>query len=531
MDPRSLVAAPADFEILCANGAVLKLAAPELASRSEFFAALVRGPTAAMEDARIVRARGDPEHVAVLVSYLAKGRLPSLLCVQDAIDVLELADFYGAETLASHCTSWLQYNVTEETALRVLVAVTRIPVREKSRAATRAATLLGRALGVEMHTADFLNLDARTVEGVLCHAAMVPFAKQMRLYAWLKWAERDARTLPRAATVGLAGLPVPVVGAILQRADVSREVISAIGAGLGVEPQIGMRSNEIDFALLIFDVSGRVFAVDLRTREAHELPPIPRGEWGKAVQAVYDHETGTAFVFGLDGRVDPYEYFPESGFSRRIAPPAEEKKNAAYVCRDGHVYCIGGSTAEQECTSTVSRMRASDGGRWKECTPMLAPRSSLGAAIVYGRKGAHIVAVGGTESRRWPPVERMDPASGAWSECEVSAPQMYARSVAVVEGDAYVVGGYSHEGRGACVLDVDCGTWRSVDEIANAPGQRAVAVEDGDTKQVWVFEACAAEGRNVQIYDTVTRAREDLRITEYTRGAAVVFVSRAAPGR
>jgi hypothetical protein len=409
--------------------------------------------------------------------------------------------------------------VSEDTALRVLVAVTR--VRSESRAAMRAATLLGRALGAVMHTSEFLDLDAGEIERALCHPAMVPLVKQLRLLAWLKWAAHANRALPPAAMLGLEGLSATVAGAMLQRADVqeSKELVRAIGRGLGVEPE--MRSNEIDFALLVFDVSGRVFAIDLRTRETHEMPRIPHA-WGSSVAAVYDPGTGTAFVFGLDYPVDPYEYFTESGFSRRIPTPDEPKKRAAYVCHDGYVYCIGGSTSEHEYTSTVSRMSTRSGGRWEPCASMLAPRSSHDAAVVYSNAGACIVAVGGTEEHG--AVERLDLACRGWAECGVGAPPMHARSIAAVDGEVYVVGGH-----GALVLDVDDGSRSDVDEIVTAPWQRAVTVEDGQTSHVWVFEACS--GPNVQVYDPVTRTREDLRVPEYTLGSAVVFVSRAAIGR
>ena len=539
MDPYSPVAIAerVAFEVRCENGAVyyLDLPASELASRSEFSAALVSGPTSGMKDATIVNARGDSEHVGVLVSYLLKGRLPTFLGVTDAIAILELADFYGSDALVAHCISWLRYEVSEDTALRVLLTVTHVAaVGGASRAAMRAATLLGRALGVVMHTPEFLGLDEGDVQCVLCHPAMVPLVKQLRLLAWLAWAAHGDRELPPAATAGcFGGLPLTVVSAMLQRADVqeSKDLVGALGAGLGVEPRIGTRSNEIDFALLVFDVRGRVFAIDMRTRETHEMPSIARAAWGRAVAAVYDHDTETAFVFGLDGPVEPYEYFPESGFSRRIPTPDEPKQNAAYVSHDGYVYCTGGSTGEEERTKTVERMSTAAGGRWAPCAPMLVARSSHDAALVCGAHGACIVAVGGTEGPSWASVERMDLAMCEWSECEVAAPQMHGRSVAVVQGDAFVVGGSRHELRGAVVFDVECGTWSEVDGIASAPLQRAVTVDDGETSRVWVFDECQCEGPNVQVYDPVTRAREDLRVPEYTRGAAVVFVPRASPRR
>ena len=518
------------MEVRCGNGTVyyLDVGEHDVAARSPFFAALV-GSASGMRDARVVCAEGDAEHVGVLVSYLQKGRLPAFLCTADALAILGLADFYGAEGLVAHCLCWLQYEVREDTALRVLVAVTRVPTRGGCRAETRAAALRGRALGAGMRTDEFLSLDEAEVQSVLCHPAMVPFVRQLRLVAWLAWAGHAGRALPPAAAHKLEALPLSVVGAMLQRADVqaSADVVGALGAGLVVEPGIGMRSNEIDFAILVFDPSGRVFAIDLRTREAHEARPVAGAAWGKAVAAAYDHETGAVFVFGLDRPVDPHEYFPESGVSRRIPAPETTKTDAAYVCHDGYVYCIGGSTAEREYTSTVARMRTGS-GRWEECAPMLAPRSAHDAAVVYGKTGAGIVAVGGTESRGAPPVERLD---RVWRECDAVVPQMHARSVAVVESDVYVVGGYSHEGRGAFVFDSDGGTMTRVDEIASAPCQRAVAVHEGETSQVWVFEACSGPGPNVQVYDPVTRTREDLRVPEFTRGSAAVFVPRAAPGR
>ena len=525
MDPHSPVARRDTIEVRCDNGTVYLLhyfdELAEWSARSTLLAELVGSASG------IVNATGDPEHVGVLVSYVLKGRLPALLCVADAIAILELADFYGADGLLAHCATWLQYEVSEDTALRVLVAVTRVGVG--IRAAMRAATLLGRALGAVMRTSEFLDLDAGEVERVLCHPAMVPLVKQLRLLAWLKWAAHANRDLPPAAMLRLEGLPVTVAGAMLQRADVqeSKDLVRALGAGLGVEPEHGTRSNEIDFALLVFDASGRVFAIDLRTRETHEMPRIPRAAWGSSVAAVYDHGTGAAFVFGLDYPVDPYEYFTESGFSRRIPTPEEPKKRAAYVCDDGYVYCIGGSTAEQEYTSTVSRMSTRSGGRWETCAPMLVPRSSHDAAIVDGKTGACIVAVGGTEGHGERAVERLD-LSGrrGWGECDVGAPPMHARSIAVVGGDVYVVGGH-----GAFVFDVDDGARSNVSEIEAAPLQRAVTVDDGETSRVWVFEACSGDGPNVQVYDPVTRTREDLRVPEYTLGSAVVFVSRAAPGR
>jgi hypothetical protein len=228
-------------------------------------------------------------------------------------------------------------------------------------------------------------------------------------------------------------------------------------------------------------------------------------------------------VFGLDYPIDPYEYFTESGLSRRIPTPDEPKMRAAYACHDGYVYCIGGSTNEHEYTSTVARMSTRSGGRWEPCASMLAPRSSHDAAVVYTNAGACIVAVGGTEEHG--AVERLDLARGrGWAECDVGAPPMRARSIAAVDGEVYVVGG-----DGALVLDVDDGSRSDVDVIATAPWQRAVTVEDGPTSHVWVFAACS--GPNVQVYDPVTRTREDLRVPEYTLGSAVVFVSRAAIGR
>lgn len=522
MDPHSPVARRDTIEVRCDNGTVYLLhyfdELAEWSARSTLLAERIGSASG------IVNATGDPEHVGVLVSYVLKGRLPALLCVADAIAILELADLYGADGLLAHCAKWLQYEVSEGTALRVLVAVTRVGVG--IRAAMRAATLLGRALGAVMHTSEFLDLDAGEVERVLCHPAMVPLVKQLRLLAWLKWAAHANRALPPAAMLGLEGLPVTVAGAMLQRADVQERkgLVRAIGRGLGVEPEHGMRSNEIDFALLVFDANGRVFAIDLRTRETHEMPRIPRA-WGGSVAAVYDHGTGTAFVFGLDYPVDPYEYFTESGFSRRIPTPDDSKKRAAYVCHDGYVYCIGGSTSEHEYTSTVARMSTRSGGRWEPCASMLVPRSSHDAAVVYSKTGACIVAVGGTEGEC--AVERLDlSCRRGWGECDVGAPPLHARSIAAVDGEVYVVGGH-----GALVLDVDDGSRIDVDEIVAAPCQRAVAVEDGQTSHVWVFEACSGEGPNVQVYDPVTRTREDLRVPEYTLGSAVVFVSRAAPGR
>ena len=119
------------IEVRCHDGNVHFLdLESEGAARSTFFAALVIGP---MDGARIVNATGDSERVGVLVSYIRKGRLPSFLSAGDAIAILDLAGLYGAEKLAVHCVTWLQYNGTEDTALRVLVALTR------ARGAQRAA--------------------------------------------------------------------------------------------------------------------------------------------------------------------------------------------------------------------------------------------------------------------------------------------------------------------------------------------------------------------------------------------------------
>ena len=78
-----------------------------------------------MRDARRVVARGDPERVGQLVAYLRKGRAPDLLGVDDAIAMLELADYYGVAALARGCAGWLASAVREETALRVMLAAAR----------------------------------------------------------------------------------------------------------------------------------------------------------------------------------------------------------------------------------------------------------------------------------------------------------------------------------------------------------------------------------------------------------------------
>lgn len=505
-----------EIDVVCNDGTVYVLD-EAAAARSSFFAA---GAVSGMRDAARVEVRGDPERVGQIVSFLRRGRVPTWLDAADAIEILELADFYGVQDLVELCVEWLAREVREETALAVFLATRQ----GEHCARARAAKLLGRALGVVMRTRAFLELDETEVEAVLGDASMVPFVSQMRLEAGLAWAHEPFRSVPKAATRELGGLPVSVIGALLQRGDVAQMpgVVRALGSALGAP--IAPR-NAVDFALVILAPCGRVFAFDLRTRETREMPPIPRV--GGPCAAVYDETTRKVLVFQLD-RGAPYEYCLESGTSRALPSPLVEKLSAAYVCHGGVVYCIGGETARSDHSRTVARMRIGE-DKWEACADrMRAARSSCAATLVHGAGGASIVVVGGSEFEDECPAEvLLLGGDGGWQECKVRAPHRFDHTIACAETDVFVLGGRSpFDGEsGSFVFNVACVEASALPDLAPFPCPRAVAVRDGTGPHaIWVFGH--DDHANVRIYQR--GACEILRVPEFTRGSAVVFVPRAS---
>ena len=507
-------------EAVCGDGTVYVLDAAA-AARSAFFAAAA---ASGMRDATRVEVHGDPERVGQVVAFLRRGRVPRWLEADDAIEILELADFYGVYDLVARCLEWLAREVREETALAVFLATTRFG--ELGGAREQSARLLGRALGVVMRTRAFLELD--DVEPVLGDASVVPFASQMRLEAGLGWAAHvQGRTVPTAAVRGLEGLPVSVIGALLERDDVSKmpAVVRALGWALGPPARAPLaQRSAIDFALVLLQPCGRVFALDLRTRETREMPPIPRV--GGPCAAVYDNTTRKVLVFQLE-RGAPYEYCLDSGASRALPSPVPEKLHAAYVCHEGTAYCIGGETARSDHSSTVSRLRI--GGEWELCCDrMCAPRSSCAATLVHGA-GASIVVYGGNEYEDDPPAERLVLGDdGGWKACNIRESHRHDNSIACVGTDVFVVGGanlFDADDRGSLCFNVESASTHAVPDLAPFP--HAVAVSDGGKQALWVFGHEGYE-QNVQIYDHASRESEYLRVPEFTRGSSVVFVPRAA---
>ena len=170
--------------------------------------------------------------------------------------------------------------------------------------------------------------------------------------------------------------------------------------------------------------------------------------------------------------------------------------------------------------------------KWEACEDrMRAARSSCAATLVHGAGGASIVVVGGSELEDECPAERLLLGGhGGWQECKVRAPHRYDHSIACANTDVFVVGGRSpfDAESGSFVFDED-GVEASytATDLAPFPSPRAVTVRDGAGHQaVWVFghEDCAP---NVRIYRR--GACETLRVPEFTRGSAVVFVPRAPP--
>ena len=258
-----------DIEVVCQDGTVYVLDAASAAG-SEFFAARSAHD---MREAGRVEVCGDSERVGQIVAFLRRGREPNWLDVADAGEILELADFFGVDGLIFRCLEWMAREVDEATALGVFLIATRFPGRGGVRTSSLAARLVGRALGLVMRTREFLELDAEQVEAVLGDASLVPLVRQMRLEAGLAWAaHEETRAVPRAATLTLVGLPTAVVSGLLQRDQVlaAPEVVRALGAGLTVAPRVGMRANEVDFALVVAQPGGRVFVLDVRTRATHE---------------------------------------------------------------------------------------------------------------------------------------------------------------------------------------------------------------------------------------------------------------------
>ena len=509
-----------DLEVACEDGTVYVLDA-ESAAGSDFFAARSAHD---MREAGRVEVLGDSERVGQIVAFLRRGREPNWLDVADAGEILGLADFFGVDGLVVRCLEWMAREVDEATALAVFLTATRFSGRGGVRTASLAARLIGRALGLVMRAPEFLELDAEQVEAVLGDASLVPLVRQMRLEAGLAWAAHaENRAVPRAATRTLVGLPAAVVSALLQSDLVlaAPEVVRALGAGLTVAPRVGMRANEVDFALVIAQPGGRVFVLDLRTRATHELPPIPRA--GGACAAVYDAGTGTVLVFQLESHGAPYEYCLESGTSRALECPLVQKMHAAYVCHEGTVYCIGGATVRSDHSRTVARLRVGSGSAWEALDDrMCAARSSHAATLV----GSSIVVVGGNEFEEECVAERLDLAgAGGWRPCEVRAPHRAEHAMACVGHDVFVVGGeplFDEEDRGSFAFDVDESDLRAI-ELAGLAAPRAVAVRGS----VWVFGHARGGAPNVQIYDPARGAREELYVPEITRGSAVVFVPRA----
>jgi hypothetical protein len=506
-------------EVACNDGTVYVLDAAA-AARSAFFAA---GAASGMRDAARVEAQGDPERLGQVVAFLRRGRVPRWLEADDAIEILELADFYGVHDLVARCLEWLAREVREETALAVFLATTRFG--ELGGAREQSARLLGRALGVVMRTRAFLELD--DVEPVLGDASVVPFASQMRLEAGLGWAAHvRGRTVPTAAVRGLEGLPVSVIGALLERDDVSKmpAVVRALGWALGPRAPLAPR-NAVCFALVLLQPCGRVFALDLRTRETREMPPIPRV--GGPCAAVYDSATRKVVVFQLE-HGEPYEYCLDSGGSRALPSPVPEKMHAAYVCHEGTAYCIGGETANSDHSSTVLKLRI--GGEWELCRErMCTPRSSCAATLVHGAGGASIVVYGGNEYEDDPPAERLVIGGGGWKACNVRGSHRHDNSIACVGTDAFVVGGanlFDADDRVSIRFNVESASTFAMPDLAPFPN--AVTVSDGGKEALWVFGDEGRHEQNVQIYDHASRESEYLRVPEFTRGSSVVFVPRAA---
>jgi hypothetical protein len=513
------------IELQCEDGSVYVLDA-DSAARSAYFAALLGAHTGSMRDGRRVAAPGDPEQIGQLVAHLRARRVPDFLGVADACAILALADYYGDERLARHCVTWLLPAVREDTALRVLLAT---PGREAALEAT-SARLVGRALGAIMRTREFLELDAPSVERVLGDPAVVPLVRQLVIEAALAWAAHDSdRLVPAAATRGLHGLPAHVAGALLQREAVAgrRDIVRALGAAL-TAPSGNRAAHSLDFALVIFAPCGRVFALDLRTRSTYELPPLPKSA-PAPVAAVYDESTGAALVFGL-GLEEPessFEYCLASGAARALPAPPIPKARAAYACHAGVVYCIGGATAGHGYSSTVLRLlRSGSRPRWEACARLGAARSGHAAAVV----GASIVVFGGTAHADEPAAERLalDEPDRAWRPCAVAAPHRYEHALVAEGADVYVLCGESHfDGRGSFVFGVDEAETRPLPQIAHAHAPCAVAVRDGGETTVWVFaELDSDSGPNVQIFCPARGTRAELRVPEFTLGAAVVFVPR-----
>ena len=508
-----------EIEVVCNDGTVYVLDA-EAAARSEFFAA---SAAREMREAGRVVVLGDSERVGQIVAFLRRGRVPNLLDVADAAAILELADFFGVHALAVRCLEWMEHEVDECTALSVFLLAAPFEGRGGARASSRAARLVGRALGLVMRTREFLELGAEQVEAVLGDAAMVPLVRQMRLEAGLAWAAHEpGRAVPAAATRMLVGLPSSVVSALLQSDAVlgAPEVVRALGAGLTVAPRAGMRANDVDFAVVIFAPCGRVVVLDVRTRETHDLPPIPRA--GGPCAAVYDRVTRKALVFQLESHGAPYEYCLESGTSRALECPLVPKVHAAYVAYEGAVYCIGGETSRSDHSRTVARLRP--GGQWEPLEyRMCAARSAPAATMV----GSSLVVVGGNELEDQCGAERLDlSGTGGWEPCEVRAQHRTEHAVACIGLDVFVVGGapiFDDEDRGSFVFDVDETDPREV-ELAPVAAPRALAVR-GD---LWVFGTTRGGAPNVQIYDPELRGRQELYVPEFTRGSGVVFVPRAA---
>jgi hypothetical protein len=513
-------------EVVCSNGTVYVLDAAA-AARSEFFAA---GCSSGMRDAARIMVSGDPERVGQLVAFLLRGRVPNWLNTADAIEILELADYYGVHDLVALCLEYLARAVSEATALTVFLATTKFGGLG---ARSNAATLLGRALGAVMLTPEFLELGE--VESVLGDAEVVPFASQMRLEAGLAWANHAlGRDVPKAATRELGGLPPSVIGAFLQQVAELPGVVRSLGSALVVRSK---PRNAIDFALVILNPCGRVFALDMRTREIYEMPPIPRA--GGPCDAVYDPATRKILVFQLE-RGAPYEYCLESGESRALPSQPVEKLRAAYVCDGGTVYCIGGETAHADHSTTVTRMRIGE-DRWELFGRMRAARSSCAATLVHGAGGASIVVFGGNQYEDECPAERIVlGGEGGWQECKAWAPHRDESSIACVNSDVFVVGGRSifdqddlgslglgSLGLGSLVFDVEEAHTRALPDLAPFPCARAVTVRGEAAETVWVF-GHEDHAPNVRIYDPKRGTCEETRVPEFTRGSAVVFVPRAA---
>ncbi|HEY3568079.1 MAG TPA: hypothetical protein VGP73_09105, partial [Thermoanaerobaculia bacterium] len=135
------------------------------------------------------------------------------------------------------------------------------------------------------------------------------------------------------------------------------------------------------------------------------------------------------------------EYDPASDSWRRRRPMPTPRCSLATAVLAGRVHALAGERSRLfgRSTLTVHEEYQPATDRWlRHRAPLLYPRRNLGAAAVQGQ----IFAVGGEGPLGGAAdVQRLDPATGAWSEGVPLAAPAVSPGVAGVDGTLYMAGG------------------------------------------------------------------------------------------